>query len=204
MNRERLRQAEASFLQIYPQGFADPAIVALRKKHNVDRLVRFTRDNLTRVHCARPEAVTSALLKVVSRSSLVSRFEKPRFREFLASLGSDDKAALAYAVEQRLYGRRRQGFEQLLGMLQHHKLAKWAVISAAPFYFSPRREVFVKPTTVKRILTQLEVEDLDYSPSPSWEFYTGFKNLIFEIRKQVNPSLSPTNAALTGFLMMSL
>ena len=102
MNRERLRQAEASFLQIYPRGFADPAIQPLRKKHNVDRLVRFSRDNLTRVHCSRPEALSSALLKVVSRSSLVSRFEKPRFKEFLASLGSDDKVALAFAVEQRL------------------------------------------------------------------------------------------------------
>lgn len=204
MNYDKLREAEANFLQVYPAGFADPAMQAIRKKHNVDKLVAFTQETLTKANCNRPEFVAETLLKIVSRSSMVSRFEKPGFKAFLESLSSDEKKALAYAVEQRLFGRKEQGFEEILGMLAHHKIAKWAVISAVPFYFSPRKEVFVKPTTAKGILTFLEVENLRYNAMPSWSFYKGYRNLIADIKKQVDSCLSPNNAALSGFLMMSL
>ena len=34
MNLEKLHQAEASFLQRFPGGFADPGMAAIKKKHN--------------------------------------------------------------------------------------------------------------------------------------------------------------------------
>lgn len=204
MNYEKLFEAEATFLQAYPAGFEDPELKPIRKKHNVGKLIAFTQDNLTKANCNRPDFIVDVLYKVVSRSSMVSRFEKPPFKQFLEALSSDDKKALAYAVEQRLFGRKQQGFERMLAMLAHHKLAKWAVISAVPFYYAPRREVFVKPTTVKRILTYLEVEDLRYASTPSWAFYSGYRDVLAEVRKRVNPSLSPNYAALSGFLMMSV
>ena len=204
MNREKLKAAEADFLHAYPAGFADPAIQALTKKHNVNKLVEFSQANLTRVNFNRPDFISETLLQIVSRSSMVSRFEKPPFKDFLRALSSPEKKALAYAVEQRLFGRKQRGFDEMLGMLLHHKVAKWAIMSAVPFYFAPRREVFVKPTTAKGILAFLEVENLQYQATPSWEFYRGYRSLLGEIKKQVSPSLSPNNAALSGFLMMSL
>lgn len=203
MNLDKLKEAEANFLQRYPGGFADPAIAAVRKKHNVDRLITFAQETLTRANCNRPDFIADSLLKIVSRSSMVSRFEKPRFRDFIEALGSDEREALAFAVEQRLFGRKQRGFEDILGMLAHHKIAKWAVISAVPFYHAPRREVFVKPTTAKGILAFLEVGTLRYEPTPSWAFYKGYRDLMTEVKKHVKPSLAPSNAALTGFLMMS-
>ena len=204
MNLDKLRRAEAGFLAIYPKGFADPAIQPVRRKHNVQQLVRYAGEALTRERCHRPDAVCDAVLAIISRSSMVARFDKPRFRDFVASLGGDERETFAYAVEQRLHGRRAQGFELMRGMLAPFGLARWPVISAAPFYHAPRREAFVKPSTVKRILAWLEVEDLRYHPTPSWAFYRGFQRLLVAIRREVSPSLSPTNAALTGFLMMSL
>ena len=88
-------------------------------------------------------------------------------------------------------------------MLSHHKIARWAVISVVPFYFAPEKEAFVKPTTAKGILDYLEVEELVYKPTPSWDFYRGYLDLLAEIKQQVAPTLSPNNAALTGFLMSS-
>jgi len=130
MNYEVLQEAEASFLQMYPKGFSDPALETIRKKHNVDRLIEFTQENLTQSACNKPHFIADTLLKIVSRSSMVSRFEKPPFRQFIDSLGTDDREALAFAVEQRLFGRKQKGFETIVGMLSHHKLAKWAVVSA--------------------------------------------------------------------------
>jgi hypothetical protein len=204
MNLDKLKHAEAQFLARYPDGFNDPGMAAIKKKHNVDKLVEFAQSNLTRAHFNQPGNLADTVLKVVSRSSMVSRFEKPAFRDFIGSLNTHEKQALADALEMRLYGRSKQrGFDQLLGMLTPYKLAKWAVISVVPFYFSPHKEVFVKPTTAKGILAYLEIEDLHYKPAPSWEFYRGYQSLMRDIRQQVSPSLAPNNAALSGFLMSS-
>ena len=205
MNHKKLKDAEAGFLQRYPGGFADPAMETIKKKHNVEKLAEFTQQHLTRANFNRPDCVTETIVKIVSRSSMVSRFEKPKFRDFIKSLDSHEKQALADAFEKRLYGRSKQrGFEEILGMLDHHKIAKWSVISVVPFYFAPEREAFVKPTTAKGILSYLEVDELEYKPKPSWAFYKGYVDLLGEIKKQVVPSLSPNNAALSGFLMMSI
>jgi len=205
MNIQKLRQAEADFLQRFPGGFADPGMAGIKKKHNVDKLTEFTQANLTRANFNRPQFIAETLLTIVSRSSMVSRFEKPRFRDFINALNSGEKQALAEAFEKRLFGRQKQrGFDEFLGMLSHHKLAKWAVISVVPFYFAPQREVFVKPTTAKGILAFLEVDGLEYKPTPSWTFYKGYQKLLADIKGEVAPTLSPNNAALSGFLMSSI
>ena len=202
MNFNRLHEAEQSFLMRYPGGFSDPAMEGIRKKHNVNKLVEFTQANLTRTACLNPAHVSDTLVKIVSRSSMVSRFEKPPFRNFVEALNHDSREALAYAIEQRLFGRKQKGFELLVQMLARHKLAKWALVSAVPFYFAPRKEAFVKPTTAKGVLKLLEVEHLKYQATPTWAFYKGYRSLLDDVRKQVGPALSPNNAALSGFLMM--
>jgi hypothetical protein len=205
MNYDKLRLAEANFLQRYPGGFSDPEMVSIRKKHDIDKLADFAQKSFSRSNFNRPELITESVLKVVSRSSMVSRFEKPKFRDFIQSLNSHEREALAAAFEKRLYGRQKeQGFNEILGMLSHHKLAKWSVISVVPFYFAPRKEAFVKPTTAKGILRFLEIEDPVYKPMPSWEFYQGYKRLLEEIGRAVVPTLAPNNAALSGFMMMSI
>ena len=205
MNYQKLREAEARFLQAYPGGFADSGLAPIKKKHNIDKLSEFARQNLAKTNFNRPEFIADTVLKIVSRSSMVSRFEKPRFRDFINSLNSIEKQALADAFEKRLHGRNKQrGFEEIFGMLAPHRIAKWSVISVVPFYYAPGKEAFVKPTTAKGILAYLEIEDLVYNSRPSWAFYKGYQNLLNEIRNEVVPSLSPNNAALTGFMMMSL
>ena len=202
MNLTKLHEAEASFLMRYPDGFADPAMQGIRKKHNVDKLVTFTQAELTRTSCLNPVHVSETVLKIVSRSSMVSRFEKPPFRNFIETLDNDSREAFAYAIEQRLFGVKQKGFELLVDMLARHRLAKWALVSVVPFYFAPRKEAFVKPTTAKGVLKLLEVEGLSYHATPTWAFYQGYRDLLAEIRKEVHPGLSPNNAALSGFLMM--
>lgn len=205
VNIEKLKQAEANFLARYPHGFADPGLAPIRKKHNVEKLSEFARANLTRTHFNRPEQLCDTLVRIISRSSMVSVFEKPRFRDVVRTLNAREKEQLAFAFEKRLFGRaKRAGFEEILGMLSHYKVAKWPIISAVPFYFAPGRDAFVKPTTAKRVISFLEVRNLQYKPGPSWEFYRGYLQLLGQVKKEVNPSLSPNYAALSGFLMSSI
>ena len=205
VNLKKLKQAEAEFLARYPGGFADPGMATVKKKHNVDKLTQFAQANLTGSQFNRPEHICDTLVRIISRSSMVSMFEKPRFRDFVSSLNSHEKEHLAYAFEKRLYGRsKRAGFDEILGMLAHYKIAKWPIISAVPYYFAPNKEAFVKPTTAKGIIKYLEIQDLQYKPMPSWEFYRAYLKLLGQVKKEVNPSLSPNYAALSGFLMTTM
>ena len=205
MNLQKLKEAEALFLQRFPLGFNDPEMEKVRKSHNVGQLEKFAGEQLTPMRFNQPIRLCDDALKIISRSSMVSRFEKPAFRTFIESMNSTDKARFASALETRLYGRnKRKGFEEICEMLSAHKLAKWSIVSAIPFYFAPGREAFVKPTTAKGIIRYLEIKEIEYHPSPSWAFYDGYRKLIAEVKRHVAPSLSPNNAALTGFLMMSI
>ena len=202
MNIVKLKEAEAAFLARYPEGFSDPAIAPIMKKHNVGKLSEFAQANLRKADFNRPEHIAETLVRIISRSSMVSMFEKPKFRDFIRALNSQEKEYLALAFEKRLHGRsKRAGFEEILGIMTQHKIAKWPIISAIPFYFAPGKEAFVKPTTAKRIIAYLEVEDMQYTPAPSWEFYRAYVRLLDQVKKEVHPSIATNYAGLSGFLM---
>jgi hypothetical protein len=204
MNIRKLKQAEAAFLARFPGGFDDPGMEKIRKSHDVGRLAEFTRTNVTKAALSRPHEFADTLLRIISRSSMVSRFEKPPFREFLDALDSNDERRLAEAFRKRLFGtKKREGFDEIVDFLAHYKLARWSLVSAVPFYFAPTKEAFVKPSTAKKIVKYLEVESLHYHARPDWAFYQGYRKLILEIEKHVDSSLTPNNAAITGFLMVT-
>ena len=202
MNIQKLKEAEAAFLARFPGGFNDPGLEKIRKSHNIERLAEFARTNLTQAALSRPQGFADTLLKIVSRSSMVSRFEKPPFREFIDALDSNGKRRLAEAFRKRLFGRnKREGFDEIVDLLAHYKLARWSLVSAASFYLAPSKEAFVKPSTAMKIITFLDMGNLRYRARPDWAFYIGYRRLILDVKKNVDSSLTPNNAATTGFLM---
>ncbi|NIB42331.1 hypothetical protein HBA55_22175 [Pseudomaricurvus alkylphenolicus] len=205
MNLKKLKQAEAIFLAQFPEGFSDPGLDSVRKKHNVGNLTKYAKENLNREQFNQPQRVCDDIVKVITRSSMVSVFEKVKFRDFVKLLNSHDKEFLAQAFEKRLYGRqKRAGFEEIQAMLAPHKVAKWPILSAVPYYLTPNKEAFLKPTTAKKIIQYLELDHLQYTATPTWEFYRGYKKALDDVKKNVHPSISSNYAALSGFLMMSM
>ena len=177
----------------------------IRKRHNVDKLTEFAKANVSELTLAQPESFSDTLLKIIGRSSMVSRFEKAPFRDFIGALPTKDKSRLADSFRKRLFGRKkRQGFDEIVEFLARYKLARWSLVSAVPFYFAPKKEAFVKPTTAKKIVSQLEIDGLTYYPRPDWAFYDGYRKMILDIKTHLDPSLTGNNAAITGLLMFSL
>ncbi len=203
MNIEKLRIAEAHFLQSYPGGFADPGLVEIGKRHNVDRMTAFAKEVFARKAFDRPNAFLENLVKLVSRASMVSMFEKPKFRDMINDLNSDERLRLTLAYKKLFHGNQRKGFEAVVEFLGERKMAKWSLVTIGLVYYRPQKEVFVKPTTAKTIVQKLEL-DLDYKPRPYWAFYEGYRDAILQIKENVSPSLAISNAAVTGFLMMTL
>lgn len=203
MNVKKLREAEGLFLLSYPDGFDSEALAPVRKKHNVDKLSEFAATALTRKSFANQAQVLDAIVRIVTRSSMVSMFEKPKFRDFVNGLGRDDRAVLADGFKRLLHGKQETGFNQVMDVLSEARLAKWSLMTIVPHHFRPQFDVFVKPTTTKNVIRQFELEGLEYKPRPSWSFYQAYRDAINDMKTRVNPSLAPNNAAFTGFLMMT-
>jgi hypothetical protein len=204
VNKARLKQAERWFLSRYPGGFADPELVAIGKKHRLDKMQDFVVEHFAKKRFRDTDELLENWAKLVGRASLVSVFEKPKFHDLIKSLTPKEKNRMTAGLKAQLHGDAQKGFEQILGVLLAYKFAKWSIISLAPVYANPQTEVFVKPTTAKGIIAQFELKNLQYRPQPSWDFYEEFRKQIQVMRESVHPSLAPNSPAFTGFLMMAL
>ncbi|MCB0115003.1 MAG: hypothetical protein R2873_07020 [Caldilineaceae bacterium] len=204
MNLERLKQAEADFLAQYPGGFDHPEMAALGRKHKMDKMVELAQEGFARDKFRSPALIVENMVKVVSRASMVSVFEKPKFRDYARALTLDEMDVLSTGLKEILYGPEDQGFEKMLAVLKEGSIAKWPLMTICQTYFRPDVEVFVKPTTVKGVIERFELKHLQYKPTPSWAFYAGYRDAINEMKRHVDPSLSPSNAAFSGFLMMAM
>ncbi len=204
LDPKKLKQLQAEFLTQYPEGFNDPEMIAIGKKHKMEKMTELARESFSKSACANTQAAAENIIKVISRSSMVSIFEKPKLRDFVNRLNDNDKAFLVDALCQLLHGKQQAGFESMVDILRTEKLAKWSLVTIIPAYYFPTKEVFVKPTTAKDIVRYFELHDLVYKPTPSWDFYRRYRKLINDGKKQVDKNLSPSNAAFSGFLMMSM
>ena len=203
MNIDKLIEAEAIFLHSYPDGFDDEQLKPISKRHNVGKLIEFAETALAKERFKNTATVLDDIVRIVSRSSMVSMFEKPKFRDYVNGMSRDDRALLADGYQRMLHGNQATGFTDVVELLAEGKLAKWSLMTVCLFYYRPQKDVFVKPTTTKNVIRQFELEDLTYRPRPSWDFYRTYRDAIADMKAAVNPSLSPNNAAFTGFLMMT-
>ena len=205
LNNKKLKQAEANFLSRYPGGFADPEMIKIGKRHSMEKMITMAHESFSARARKKIDQYVEDMAKVVGRSSMVSMFEKPKFRDFVKRLAPGEQSFMVQAMHDLLHTDNKQaGFEALVELLKTEKLAKWSLISIIPTYYAPTTEVFVKPTTAKNVIKHFDVEGLIYKPTPSWEFYTAYRDLINEAKTKVDSSLSPSNAAFSGFLMMAM
>lgn len=203
MNLSKLREAESLFLHRYPGGFDNDEIRQIGKRHNVGKLSEFATSALTKKAFNNQAQVLEDIVKIVTRSSMVSMFEKPKFRDFVNGATRNDRSLIATGFKRLLHGKRAQGFDDLVDIFGEVKLAKWSLMTICSYQYRPDEDVFVKPTTTKNVIRQFQLTDLVYNARPSWAFYARYRDAIAVMKAAVSPSLSPSNAAFTGFLMMT-
>ncbi len=204
MNIDKLKIAEKNFLNRYPGGFNNPEMLVIAKKHKPEKMKSLARESFSRENFNNPQLIIDNMIKVVSRSSMVSVFEKPKFRDYAKMISHDEKVVLSKGLYEFLYENEELGFEMMQDILKMGKLAKWTIMTICPVYFHPLKEVFIKPTTVKGVLRYFEIDDLVYKPTPSFDFYKRYRDIINKMKKNVDKSLYPDNAAFSGFLMVSM
>jgi len=204
MNLKKLKIIEEHFFEIYPKGFEDEGLAKIVKRHNVAKLTAFAHEAFTKEKFSNAQQIVEDMAKVVSRSSLISLFEKPKFRDAVKSMSIERKDMLSIGLYEMLHGSFKNGFNIMLDILAEEKLAKWSLLSVIPYYYAPKKHLFIKPTTTKNVLKYFEIEEIVYKPRPSYVFYSRYKKILAQFKKEVNKKLSNDNAKFTGFLMMGM
>ncbi|GAB6109399.1 hypothetical protein [Fusibacter bizertensis] len=204
MNGEKLKQLEATFLDRYPQGFNDPRMLEVAKKHKVEAMHQFVEAAFSKDRFENPAEIADAFTKLISKSSLVSVFEKSRYRDIAKQFSRDEKEVLSESIYAFLYGDQRKGFNQLVELLAHFNIAKWPILTVLGLYHNGDFEVLVKPSTVKSILKYLEVTDVIYTTKPNYDFYQAYRTFINELKQMTSEKLASDNGAFCGFLMITI
>jgi len=205
MRLDKLHDLQGDFFARYSEGFMDPEMIKIGKKHNVDKVVDFAHESFSETQFGKSESILKSLTQIVSKSSMISMFDKPKFRDAVLTLAPKEREAMTDAVFELLHGNEQKGFEQVLDQLVTLKLGRWSLMSVLPFYFDPKKNWFIKPNTTKSILKYFEVDQqMVYKPRPSYAFYQEYSDFLTELRDESDPRLSPNNAAFTGFLMMTI
>jgi hypothetical protein len=204
MKLEKLDLLEEEFLKAYPEGFESPELVAIKKKHKMDKMQTFVSTHFTKSSFEDPLEVFEQFTKLISKSSLVSVFEKTQFRNDAKIMSDLERQSISNSIYEFLYGNQGAGFEGLIDVLTAYKLAKWPILTVIGLYMHPEYEVLVKPTTAKGILKYFEVEEFKYTSKPNYAFYEAYRTLINEIKEDAGNHLKVDNAAFCGFLMMTI
>ena len=117
MNLDKLKLAEANFLQMFPAGLEDEGLTEVRRRHN------FSKMNLLALKVFRKENFFIAdnflkdLVKIIARSSMLSLFEKPKFRDMISSLNSSEKELLTYYYRELFHGDQEKAFDSIVDFL---------------------------------------------------------------------------------------
>lgn len=133
MNKEKLKDLELEFLEYYPKGFESEELLPIMKKFNPLKLEEFAKTNLSKDSFSQPPIVCDNFMKVISKSVMVSLFDKAKLRDMIKSLTNFEKDILSIEIYELLYGDKQSGFEGLVEFLDEYKLAKWTIVSMVPY-----------------------------------------------------------------------
>lgn len=201
MNKKKLKQAREAFLRRYPLGFQSREMEEMGKKHKAEQLYALASETFNPDNFKKKEKFIGDLVKFVSRVSVVSVFEKTKFRDFMKNALPDERDQLMDALYEFIHGNGEKGVILYNDVLGKYKLAKWTILTACLAYYRPKDEVFIKPTTVKKAISLFELDDISYSPKISYDFYTAYREKVREMKKVV--SLTDDSLAFGGFIMLS-
>ena len=204
MNLVKLKDLESEFLCRYPKGFEDEHFFPTIKKFNPEKLEEFAKDALKKENFSNPNLLIEGFFKTIQKSVMVSLFAMLKLKDAISSLNFYEKDMLSIEIYELLYGNKKEGFEGLVEFLAQYNLAKWTIISVAPYCLNRHSEYFIKPTTTKMIIKYFELKELIYKPKPSFEFYENYSKALDEMKSNLHDSLTFDNVAFTSFLKVAI
>jgi len=114
MNIEVLKAAEKRFLKQHPGGFGHPDMLETNKRFKMEQHIAEAKMAFTKKSFDESKSVLADVAKLVSRSAMVSMFEKPKYKAMLDDMSADKKDAFAKSLYELLHGKEKAGFDAWL------------------------------------------------------------------------------------------
>src|SRR5215217_1780305 len=177
---KRTDRCRRKFLKHFPEGFQDLTYLAWERDVKWNAHKRWKES----------EPVSPAdAVKIEARTFLLGPFEKMSLRDPV----KNDKAErlLRHGLEHWVKLEDERAFNAWLECLERtaetsgqKRLRSWPVVTAFPFLASPRRNIFLKPMTVKRAAEAYGF-DLDYQSKANWLTYRSLLGFTSQVRRDI-------------------
>lgn len=183
---DNLQTIDDLFLTFFPGGFNDENFIELSKKHKAnDRIFKiiddFDIENLLEEYPPTVLKNIQIITKMVTSCSMISVFEKVAFKNYIADKRIHETFLKAlYNMLKNLNEDTFIEFAYVLGMKKHEEncnIAKWPIITFFLLFFNPSEEVFIKPTTIKKVARLLDY-DIKYEATLNYQTYSLVKQMI--------------------------
>ncbi|MEG0283164.1 MAG: hypothetical protein RR543_00200 [Erysipelotrichales bacterium] len=179
------------FLKLYPDGLQDISFIEASKRHKVNNriLKKVEAFDIERLMEQYPPTVADNIqfiTKLLTSCSMVSVFEKVAFKNYIADKKlQEDFLTSLYEMLNELNEDSFNNFVRVLSLKKADSktnVAKWPIITFFLSFFNPKAEVFIKPTTMKKVAQLLEY-DIKYSPTLNYQTYTLARDMVMQYKQ---------------------
>jgi len=102
--KEKLQVLQNTFFSIYPDGFNSPEFQHLEKKHKLTKTNKKIHEIFNSNIINNDIEFLDAITKILSSSSIISVFEKIKFRNFMKEIHTEQKNNMSQAIKELLMG----------------------------------------------------------------------------------------------------
>lgn len=208
----RYQYIDDLFLLKYPDGLEDEEYLNNAKRHRntfkvIEMCQNFDLEQLVLKDSYHQNLCIDFMIKIITMSSTVSVFEKVAFKNYLADKRVwDEFLENLYLMLSDLNEQTFNNFVYTLMLKKHEKNAnpaKWPVITFILQMFYPNDEVFVKPTTIKKVILFLE-SGIVYKSIPNFQTYAEIRELILDFKKHSALAKNQNNIVAQAILYIGL
>ncbi|MGL4382375.1 MAG: hypothetical protein ACRCTA_01510 [Bacilli bacterium] len=200
------------FLNFFPNGLNDASFTELGKKYRSSNKVlslikEYTLTDLLLSDSYHLNNNIAFITKIVTLVPMVSTFEKIAFKNYINH--SDVQVEFCLKLYALITNNNQANFEAFIDHLclkkneRNCNAAKWPIITFFLAYFNEDREVFIKPTTTKKLANVLGY-DIKYQAYPNYQTYTLVKEMILDYKKQSHLVAHESNIIVQAVIFCAL
>lgn len=200
------------FLNFFPEGLEDEEFINLSKKHKVNNKIFKTIEDIDIEDFLEEYPPTvkkniQLITKLVTSCSMVSVFEKMAFKNYIADKRLHETFLQSlYELLNNCNEDTFMEFARVLGLRKHEKncnIAKWPIITFFLMFFNPDQEVFIKPTTIKKVAKLLEY-DIKYEATLNYQTYSLVRDMVTDYKKSSSLCKNENNINVQAIMYCAL
>lgn len=192
--------ARKRFLDLFPEGFADPAYIGDRTKGERAYKIAASHSLQRDLPLAGPGGPDDGItaLRVVQQTNLLDRFSKARIADVLRSPRASEFLSIARRFAD---GNIAEACADVVRRFKSEGVASWVCLTYFPFLWRPDRHMFLKPAFMQAYAARIGHRfQHDYDSTPNHATYASLLAMTAETANAVADLNPADNIDLHSFM----